>query len=198
MKTLSIIFVTLTISLTAIASQIHAQKAQVQNANLSIITSDSVLTIPMLNNYEARMAADYINLKESKVLCANHGRQGTCEELVIMVGKRGYLFRADRTKLFPDYYKKIEDTCLKNKNNSNALHGKVYQLPGAHTYAHVEIKNATGNSKAYKIDISEVVFLNNTNPMDLNVWMNIDNEREKVVLLEGYSCRTLGEVPYLK
>ena len=61
----------------------------------------------------------------------------------------------------------------------------------------VEIFNDVGQRvSSYALDEREVVYLNNTNPINLSVWMKIDENRKKIVLLENQSCKAIGEVPY--
>ena len=53
---------------------------------------------------------------------------------------------------------------------------------------------------SYPVDEREVVYLNNTNPINAAVWVEIDKQREVAVLLYGpdSSCLPIGEVPYRK
>jgi hypothetical protein len=116
-----------------------------------------------------------------------------------------------------NYYRAIEDKCRlgKEKGDVRMYWGKA---GSAKTYSmHPLLALATGESssnygggfgvqindpeglpfKYYRINLQEVVQLNNTDPTELIVWMEIDLKRKVVVLIDNDSCKSVGEVPYL-
>lgn len=143
----------------------------------------STLTVPMINAQEAKGAAKEITENSGNVFCTYSQEVKSCEALWSR-----FKFHVERTKLFPSYYQAIESDCLANKDK-DMPYGRLGNLG-------LEILQEGRLVKSFHIDEREISFLNNTNPLNSEAWLKIDQQRKKVVLLNVSSCKVMGEVPY--
>lgn len=177
-----------------------------EGSTFIIKMKSSTLEVPLINEQEVSRAIDDFKFSGKNIFCTMTQDAKNCEGLRIK-----YDYKIERTKLFPNYYKNIEVHC--KTLAGDMLYGTLGYSGGYNMNSLLAL--ATGESPSFKGYLSlpifergtlkktlfiqnekEIVYLNNTNPLHLNVWVYMDDLRKKAVLLEGSSCKSVGEISY--